>query len=107
MDPESFEHVPLPGALIGDRRPFLQESMRLPVEFLGEQPVAVLFPETVDLRVVSTAQPMHATQTSAMKQAELENGMEVLVPLFIKEGELVRVHVDTGKYVERVRERKR
>ena len=42
-----------------------------------------------------------------LKQAELENGMTVLVPLFIAEGEVVRVNVATGKYVERVREGKR
>ncbi len=106
MDPESFEQVSLPAHLIGDRRRFLKEGIRLPVEFLGEQPVAVVFPETADLKITSTAQPMHATQTSTMKQAELENGMTVLVPLFIKEGEVVRVSVATGKYLERVREGK-
>jgi len=50
---------------------------------------------------------MHATQTSAMKRAVLENGMEVLVPLFIKEGELVRIDVATGRYLERIREGRR
>ena len=106
MDPESFEQLPLPGHLIGDRHRFLKEGTRLPVEFLGEQPVAVVFPETADLKVVTTAQPMHATGTSTLKRATLENGMEVLVPLFIKEGEVVRVSVATGKYVERIREGK-
>jgi elongation factor P len=104
MDPETFDQLPLPRHLIGDRDRFLKEGMRLPIELLGEVPVAVLFPPAVDLRVVSTAQPMHATQTSTMKSATLENGMEVLVPLFIKEGEVVRIDVLTGKYVERVRE---
>lgn len=107
MDPESFEQLPLPRHLLGEAHRFLREGMRLPVEFLGEQPVAVVFPETVDLRVVSTGQPMHAAQTSALKRAILENGVEALVPLFIKEGELVRVEVATGKYLERVREGKR
>ncbi len=107
MDPESFEQLPLPRYLIGDAHRFLREGTRLPVEFMGEQPVAVVFPHAADLRVVSTAQPMHATQTSTMKQAELENGMAVLVPLFIKEGEVVRIEIASGKYVERVREGKR
>lgn len=84
-----------------------KEGMWIPVEFLGEEPVALVFPEAVELKVASTAQPMHVTQTSAMKRAVLENGMEVLVPLFIKEGELVRINVATGKYLERVREGKR
>jgi elongation factor P len=107
MDPETFEQIPLPGDLIGDRRRFLKEGSRLTIEFLGELPVAVIFPESVDLRVSTTAQPTHATQTSTMKEATLENGMAVLVPLFIKEGEVVRIHVATGKYMERVREGKR
>lgn len=107
MDPESFEQLPLPRYLIGDGHRFLKEGMRLPVEFLDERPVRVVFPDTVDLRVVTTAQPMHASQTSTMKAARLENGMEVLVPLFIKEGEVVRINVASGKYVERVREGKR
>lgn len=107
MDPESFDQVPLPRALLGPAHRFLAEGMRLPVEFLDDRPVAVVFPETVDLRVVSTAAPMHATQTSALKRAVLENGLEVSVPLFIKEGELIRVDVATGKYVERVREGRR
>jgi len=107
MDPESFEQFPLPAHLVGEQQRFLKEGIRLPVEFLGEQAVAVVFPETADLRVTSTGQPTHATQTSTLKEAELENGMTVLVPLFIKEGEKVRINVVTGKYVERVREGKR
>jgi elongation factor P len=106
MDPESFEQVAIPASMIGARQRFLREGTRLPVEFLGDRPVAVVFPLYADLRVVSTAQPMHATQTSTMKTATLENGMEALVPLFIGEGELVRIQIATGRYVERVREGK-
>lgn len=107
MDPESFEQIPLPAEMIGDVQRFLKEGMRLTVEFLGDQPVMLLFPETVELRVTSTGQAQHATQTSSLKEAILENGMEVHVPLFIKEGELIRIAVKGGKYVERVREGKR
>lgn len=64
----------------------------------------MVFPESVDLRVTSTAQPMHQRETSALKEAVLENGMEVLVPLFIKEGELIQTKVATGKYLDRVKE---
>jgi elongation factor P len=107
MDPQTFEQTPLPRALIGAAARFLKEGMQVPVEFVGEAPVAVAFPATVDLQVASTAQPMRATQTSAMKRAVLENGLETLVPLFIKEGDLVRIEVATGKYLERVREARR
>ncbi len=107
MDPESFELLPLPRHLVGEAHRFLREGMRLPVEFLDEQAVALLFPPTVDLKVVSTAPPMHASGTSTLKSAGLENGIEALVPLFIKEGEIVRIDVRSGKYLERVREQKR
>jgi len=107
MDPESFDQIPVSRDLLGPAHRYLREGLRVPVEFLEDRPVAVLFPETVELRVTSTAAPMHATQTSAMKRAVLENGLEVAVPLFIREGELIRVEVATGKYVERVRESRR
>jgi elongation factor P len=81
--------------------------MRLPVETVADQVTGVVFPEIVELRVVSTAQPMHQRETSALKKAVLENGSEVQVPLFIKEGELIRIEVASGKYLERVKEAKR
>ena len=77
--------------------------MRLPVETIGGRAIGVVFPESVDLRVASTAQPMHQRETSALKKAALENGMEVQVPLFATEGELIRIEVATGKYLERVK----
>ena len=104
MDPETYEQIALPADLIAGRHRFLREGLRLTVEFLDDQPVGLVFPETVELKIVSTAAPMHAHQTSTLKSAVLENGMEVQVPLFIKEGEGIRVHVATGKYVERARD---
>ena len=90
-------------ARLGMKAGFLQPGMRVPVETIGERAIGVVFPESVELRVASTAQPMRQRETSALKTAVLENGMEVLVPLFIREGELIRVEVATGKYLERVK----
>lgn len=106
MDPETFDQLPLPGALLGAFARFLKEGMRLQVDFLGEQPAVVRIPETADLRVVTTGEAQHARETSALKEARLENGMTVQVPLFIAAGEVVRVNVETGRYVERVKEKK-
>lgn len=106
MDPASFEQFPLPRALLGTFARFLREGMRLAVDFVGDQPVALRVPETVDLRVVSTGEAQHAKETSALKAAELENGMTIQVPLFIAAGEVVRVNVETGRYLERVKEKK-
>ena len=107
MNPVSFEQIPVSRQTLGQGATFLQPGMRLPVEIVAEQVTGVVFPEIVELRVASTAQAMHQRETSALKKAVLENGLEVQVPLFIKEGELIRIEVATGKYLERVKEAKR
>jgi len=78
--------------------------MFLPVEFNESRPVHVRFPEVISLRVASTGPAQAHKDTSAMKSAVLENGLEILVPLFIKEGEPVRIDTSTKKYRERARE---
>jgi elongation factor P len=82
--------------------------MELPVEFLGSEPISVVVPDVAEVRVASTGSASHAQQDSAWKEAILENGLAVRVPLFIAPGEMIRVDVRTGRYVERARaERKR
>jgi elongation factor P len=82
--------------------------MLLPVEFFESEPISVIFPDIVEARVADTAPPVHAQQDSTWKQATLDNGLPVQVPLFIAPGEVVRVEVKTGRYIERARvERKR
>ena len=56
-----------------------------------------------ELRVASTGEPLHQRETSAMKLAMLENGLEILVPVFIRVDDIVRVATATGKYLERAR----
>jgi elongation factor P len=73
------------------------------VESLEGRPVQVTLPESVELHVVETAEPMHARESNAMKEAKLDNGSEILVPLFIKNGDTIRVDTATGKYLERAR----
>jgi elongation factor P len=103
MNPESFEQLPVSKNVIGPVDQFLKAEMRLPVEFYEGRPVNIVFPQSVELKVVTTAQPVHSQQDNVMKTATLENGMEILVPQFVKPGEGVRVEVETGKYLERVR----
>lgn len=103
MRPDTFEQIEVPRAILGTAFSFLQPGMELPVEVFDEEPISVVFPETVDIRVSSTAPPSRSQQDSAWKEATLENGLTVRVPLFIAPGEMVRVAVNTGRYVERVR----
>jgi len=80
--------------------------MKVDVEFLGDQPISVRTPKTVDLKVILTGSGVKEAQDNTMKSATLENGMEILVPQFIKEGEIIRVDVETMKYLERVVQKK-
>jgi elongation factor P len=103
MNPDSFEQVPIPRQTFGGAEKFLKPEMPVPVELFEGRPLNVVFPEAVELRVESTAQPIHGQQDNTLKPAVLENGMEILVPQFIREDETVRIEVETGKYLERVR----
>lgn len=105
MDLESYDQVAIPAAMIGELEVFLQPNQRVPVDFYQGQPVAVVFPETVDLRVVSTAPAIRDKESHVYKPAVLENGLEVLVPQFIGEGDIVRINVYTREYVDRVEKR--
>ncbi|HXG53287.1 MAG TPA: elongation factor P [candidate division Zixibacteria bacterium] len=102
MDVESYEQLEVPKRMLGDRLAFLQPNMRIDMELLEGRPVDVLFPATVDLKVASTGPGVHESEAT-YKPAVLENGIEILVPQFIKTGDTVRVDVQTRKYVERVK----
>jgi len=103
MNPETFEQIEIPSAVVGMGAKFLGSGMELPVEFFNGEPISVVLPEIMDARVMSTTAPSHSQQDSARKEAVLENGMSIRVPLFIPPGEVVRVEVRTGRYIERAR----
>jgi elongation factor P len=103
MDAETFEQMSVPGEILGERSRFLRPQMELPVELCEGSPVGVIFPDFVELRVATTAAPSRGEPDSVWKDAELDNGVHVLVPQFIKTGDVVRVDVRTGKYKDRAR----
>src|ERR1035437_142011 len=108
MYPDTFEQVEVPSAILGVAKIFLQPGMELPVEFFEGEAISVVFPQVAEARVASTASPSHGQQDNAWKEAVLENGLAIRVPLFIAPGENVRVDTRIGRYVERARaERKR
>ena len=103
MNPVSFDQVSILLEPIGPARKYLEPEMMIPVEFYQGEPVSVVFPKNVEVKVGATALPVHQQQDNTFKYATLENGLEVLVPQFIRPGEIVRIEVATGKYVDRVR----
>jgi len=103
MRPDTFEQIGIPTGIVGAAENFLQAGMELPVEFFEGEPISIVFPDIAEARVAATAPPTHAQQDSAWKEARLENGLSIRVPLFIAPGEWLRVEVSTGRYVERAR----
>lgn len=103
MNPNTFEQVEVPRKVIGPAAKFLQPEMRVPVEFFEGQAVSIIFPDIVEQKVAATAPAIHSQQDNTWKTATLENGLEIMVPQFIESGEVVRVEVETGKYVERAK----
>lgn len=104
MNPTNYEQIQLPKTAVEVRKEFIQEGMNLEVEFYEGNPVSINFPSNVELKVISTAPPLKTEGTDGTyKPAVLENGLELLVPQFIKEGDVVVVDVSSAKYQERVR----
>lgn len=100
MNPETFDQTPLDRGAVGPFAAYLKENDEITVEFADEKPIAILHPDSVELAVSSTPEGLHGDSTP--KEAVLENGLTVLVPQFIKEGDRVHVDVETGKYMDRV-----
>lgn len=103
MHPESFEQVTIPAATIGEHAQFLKEGMELPVEFVDGAPISVQFPDMLEVRIAETTPPVHAQQDSTWKIATLENGVEVMVPQFIKIGDMIRLDMQNLKYMDRAK----
>jgi len=103
MNPETYEQVGVPAAVMGDQARFLQEGMSLPVEFVDGRPVSVLFPAVIEVRIADTAPPAHQQQDSTWKPAKLDNGAEIMVPQFIKTGDRIRLDLANLKYMDRAK----
>ena len=104
MDQETYEDVPVSADLLGDSFKFVKENMTCKVMSYKGSVFGVEPPNFVELQVTQT-DPGFAgnTATNATKPATLETGAEIRVPLFINEGELIRIDTRTGEYMERVK----
>lgn len=103
MDPESYDQMSIPESIIGEQARFLTAEMLVPVEFIESRPVSVLLPEMMEARIAGTAPPVHQQQDNTWKAATLENGVEIMVPQFIKSGDTVRLEMASLKYMDRVK----
>jgi len=104
MDPKTYEQVTLPGDVVGESAPYLTEEVQVIVLFWDQRPLWIELPPKMQFTVSQTDPGVKGNSVSNMfKQAVLENGLNVKVPLFIKEGDGVVVDTRDGSYVERAK----
>jgi len=103
MDQESFETLTLSTDVVGDDRQFLTDNMIVQLNKLEGRPFGLQLPTIVELTISSTEPAVRGDTASggATKAATLETGLEIRVPLFIKEGERVKVHTETREFAGR------
>ena len=102
MDMESYEQIPISANTLGDNFKFVKENMECKVLSYKGNVFGVEPPLFVELEVTNTDPGFKGdTATNAKKPATLETGAELMVPLFIEEGDMIRVDTRTGEYMER------
>ena len=102
MDLENYEQIPINKSVLGDNFKFVKENMECKVLSYKGNVFGVEPPFFVELEVTETDPGVKGdTATNATKPATLETGGEIRVPLFIDQGEIIRIDTRTGEYMER------
>jgi elongation factor P len=103
MDSDTYDQFPFSEDQVGDARRYLKENLEVDVVFWRGKPISIELPSFIEAVVAQTDPGVKGdTASGATKPARLETGAVVQVPLFIKEGEKIRVDTRSGEYVERV-----
>lgn len=106
MNQTNFEQVSIAKTSLGPALNYLKEGMKVQMEFFEGNPLSVIVPPNAEVTVAATAAGIKGeTGDSTYKAATLDNGLEVLVPQFIKTGDLIKVEVETGRYIERLQKK--
>jgi elongation factor P len=104
MDKGTYEQLHLTDDQVGDNKNFLLENMDLYISLYQGEPISLDFPTTVNLSVTRSDPGVKGdTATGATKAATLSTGLVVQVPLFINEGDLLKIDTRTGEYIERTK----
>jgi elongation factor P len=103
MDTTTYEQLELTEEEVGEGHQWLKDEMAIEVLFYKGRPLTVKLPITVNLKIVSSEPGIKGDRVSgASKPATLESGATVQVPLFVKEGDVIKIDTRTGEYLERV-----
>jgi elongation factor P len=104
MDNETFEQFHISSEMFGAGGQYVKEGIEVKVAFEGDNPILAEPPTFVNLEITYCEPGMRGdTATNTLKPATLENGSTVNIPLFVNQGEIIRVDTRTGSYVERVK----
>lgn len=104
MNLETYEQLALDSEIFGDAVEYLVPNIKLQVDFLDNNPIAVELPPVIELKVIETEPGLKgATVSNVNKPAKLETGVTIQVPPFINEGDVIRVNPNEGKYIERAK----
>lgn len=104
MNEETFEQFEVSADLVGDGAGYLKEGDKIQLQFFNDAPINVELPKNVPLKVVYTENVVKGdTTSSVLKDAEVETGITVKVPAFIKQGDIIKVDTRTGEYLERAK----
>jgi elongation factor P len=102
MDPETYDTITFQEDFVGGAKDYLVENLEVQVLYAEGKPVEIELPSSVSLKVVESAEGLRGdTASNVTKPALLESGKSVNVPLFIKEGELIKIDTRTGAYMGR------
>ena len=103
MNQETFDTITLAPDIVGEDRYLLADNVSIQIHTYNDKPIGLVFPAHVELTVASTEPGARGDTASGSvtKVARLETGMEIRVPLFIKEGEKIKVHTETREFAGR------
>lgn len=102
MDQSTYEQFSIPKEVLGQKSNYLKEGGLMTVLSFEGKPLTLELPNKIELKVTEAPPGIRGdTATGGTKEVTLENGLKVGVPLFIKEGDLVKINTETGEYSER------
>ena len=103
MDNASYEQFEIPLEAVGEKAKFLKDGIDVDALYFNNNPVAINLPIKMEFKVVSAPPGVKGNSAgNVTKQIELEGGATINAPLFVNEGDVIRVNTDMGEYVERV-----
>lgn len=102
LDVGNLEQVQVPAHILGDKIHFLKEAIQVKAMFYGETIFAVELPQFLEIMVVKTEPSDSAAGSNATKNAVLETGAKIAVPLFIESGDVIKVDTQVNEYIQRV-----